>query len=91
MIRVLLLIVFLALIIAFTLQNMDQLVILHTFFGVTTRPIPVALTLLGAFAVGAIVAVILTLPGWITTRLELRRQRKTIRLMEEELSRHVRP
>jgi len=86
MTRLILLLIFALFLLTLGLKNSDLLVSLNYFFGVTTRPVPVAWLIGGAFAVGLVLGWLFVLPGWIRLKLELRRQRRTQDRMEEELS-----
>src|SRR3972149_4549211 len=85
MIRLILLLILAFFLLTLGLKKSDLLVSLSYFFGVTTRPVPAAWLITGAFAVGLVLGWLFVLPGWIRLRLELRRQRRTQDRMEEEL------
>ncbi len=85
MIRLILLLTLALFLLTLGLKNSDLLISLNYFFGVTTRPVPVAWLIAGAFAVGLVLGWLFVLPSWIRLKLELRRQRRTQNQMEEEL------
>ena len=87
MIRLLLLLLVIILYLAFVIYNLEDRVVLHYVLGLSTRPLPVYLLTLGSLILGMILAVVFTLPGWIRMRMEMRRQRRTIAQMEQELNR----
>ena len=86
MIRLLILLLVVILYFTFVLNNMEEMISLK-YLGLSTQPLPVYLLVLGALIIGMLLASILVLPGWIRMRMEMRRQRKTIEQMEQELSR----
>ena len=90
MIRTLLFTLILTLGFTFILKNTDQTVALRFFFGMQTSPIPIYQLVAGAFIVGMLLAGILVFPEWIRLRLEVRRQRKALQRIEEEMDR-IRP
>ncbi|MEO5656026.1 MAG: LapA family protein [Nitrospiria bacterium] len=86
MIRLIILLVVLAAALLFAMQNQDQAIALRLLFGRITPPLPVYLIVLGSFALGVLVAGMLVVPDWVRTRLQLRRQRREILVLEERLS-----
>ena len=86
MIRLLMLLLVIILYFTFVLYNMEEKIALKYVLGLSTQPLPVYLLVLGSLIIGMLLASILVLPGWIRMRLEMRRQRKTIEQMEQELS-----
>ena len=87
MIRTFLFILILLLGLTFIVKNADQTVALQYFLGLSTPPIPVYQLVAGAFIVGMFLTGILIFPEWLRLRLELRRQRKALQRMEEEMGR----
>jgi uncharacterized integral membrane protein len=87
MIRLLILLLVIILYFTFVLSNLEEKTELRFLFGLKTQPLPVYLLVLGSFTIGMLLASILVIPGWIRMRMEMRRQRKTIEQMEQELSR----
>ena len=90
MIRTLLFILILTLGFTFMLKNTEPQVTLQYFFGMETSPIPVYHLVTGAFITGMLLAGVLVFPEWLRLRLEVRRQRKAIQRIEEEMER-IRP
>ncbi len=86
MIRLFLLLLIIILYFTFVLYNKEDLIVLKFALGLSTAPLPVYLLVLGSLIVGMFLAGLLVLPGWIRMRIELRRQRRTIEKMEEELT-----
>ena len=87
MIRLLLLLLVIILYLTFVIYNLEDRVVLNYVLGLSTQPLPVYLLILGSLILGMILAGVLTLPGWIRMRMEMRRQRRTIDQMEQELNR----
>ncbi len=87
MIRLILLFIVIVLYFTFVLYNMEEKIVLKYTLGLSTQTLPVYLLVLGAIMIGMFLAGILVLPGWIRMRMEMRKQRKTIEQMEQELSR----
>jgi uncharacterized integral membrane protein len=87
MIRLLILLLVVILYFTFVLYNMEEKIALKYVLGLSTQPLPVYLLILGSLIIGMLLASIWVIPGWIRMRLEMRRQRKTIEQMEQELSR----
>lgn len=71
----------------FIVKNTDQFVVLDYFLGFSTPPVPVYQLVAGAFIIGMLLAGILIFPEWIRMRLELKRQRKALQRVEEEIQR----
>jgi uncharacterized integral membrane protein len=90
MVRLILIVTLLALSLTFILQNNGEEAILH-YFGTTTEPTPIYKPILSAFGAGLLVMGILLFPAWIKLRIELRRSRKALQSVEEELDRHRNP
>lgn len=86
MIRLILVVILLALSITFFLQNREEEAILH-YFGITSKPTPIYKPILSAFGSGLLIMGILLFPAWLKLRIELRRARTALRLVEEELDR----
>lgn len=87
MIRLLLLLLVIILYLTFVIYNLEERVVLNYVLGLSTQPLPVYLLILGSLIIGMILAAVLTVPGWIRMRMEMRRQRRTINQMEQELAR----
>jgi uncharacterized membrane protein YciS (DUF1049 family) len=85
MIRLLLLLLVSAAAFVFALDNRGQMIALRMPLGESTPPISVPLLVLGSFASGLVVAVLLVAPEWIRARLQVRRQRRQIAALEERL------
>ena len=90
MIRALIFILILLLGFTVVVKNTEPTVVLQYFFGLATSPIPVYQLVAGAFIIGMLLTGLMVFPEWIRIRLELRRQRKTLQRMEEEMA-HLRP
>ncbi len=90
MIRVLIFILILLLGFTIVVKNTDQVVVLQYFLGLATPPMPVYQLITGAFIIGMLLTGLLVFPEWIRMRLEIRRQRKALQRMEEEMA-HLRP
>jgi uncharacterized membrane protein YciS (DUF1049 family) len=86
MIRLILLILILLAALGFGVKNAEQAVTLKYYFGLSTQPIPVYQVVLWTFVVSVSLVGILLFPEWIKMRLQLRRQRKTLERLEEELT-----
>lgn len=71
----------------FILLNNEPTVQVRYFMGFTTGPIPLYQLVVGAFIVGMALIGILVFPDWIRLRLEVRRQRKALARIEEEMTR----
>jgi len=91
MIRVLILVVLCLFLLTLSFSNSHSLVSLNYFFGVTSRPVPVAWLISGAFAAGLLLGWLFMLPGWVRLKLELRRQKRTQDRLEEEISLQRKP
>ena len=87
MIRLIFLLIVIILYFTFVLYNMEENIVLKYALGLSSQPLPVYLVILGSIMVGMLLAGILVIPGWIRMRVEMRRQRRTIEQMEQELSR----
>jgi len=88
MIRVLIFILVLVGAFAFMIENTEQTVQIRYFMGYSTPPIPVYQLVSGAFIVGMLLTGVLIFPEWIRMRLALRRQRKALERIEEEMGRY---
>jgi uncharacterized integral membrane protein len=87
MIRLILLMIVIILYFTFVLYNMEEKIALKYILGLSTQPLPVYFLILGSVIIGMLLAGILVLPGWIRMRVEMRRQRRTLDQMEQELNR----
>lgn len=76
---------------AFALANQHTEVTLAVGPGLRVGPMPVFLLVLGIFGAGILVSLLITFPGWLRMRITMKRQRKTIQTMEEELNRLTTP
>jgi len=87
MIRVLIFI--LVLLAGFTVlvENTEPTVVLHYFLGLASPPIPVYQLVAGAFIAGMLLVGLMIFPEWIRMRLEIRRQRKSLQRIEDEMAR----
>lgn len=90
MIRLIVLTVLILLVVTFGIQNADQLISLHYYFGLSTPPLPAYQLVLAAFILGGLFVVILLFPEWVRLRLELRRHRKALKKADHAMSK-VRP
>jgi len=75
----------------FMIENTEQTVQIRYLLGYTSAPIPVYQLVAGAFIVGMLLSGLLIFPEWIRMRLELRRQRKALQRIEEEMGRYRPP
>ncbi len=55
--------------------------------GIATQPLPVYLIILGSILIGMGLAGMFAIPSWLRHKMEIRRQRKTIQHMEQEIDR----
>ena len=86
MIRLILIILILLAVLSFSIKNANQEVILEYYFGLSTAPIPVYQVILWTFVLSVFVTTLLLLPDWIKLRLTVRRQRKVLKRLEDELN-----
>jgi uncharacterized membrane protein YciS (DUF1049 family) len=86
MIRFILLLILCLFLLTLGLSNSQSFVSLNYFFGIATRPIPVAWLITGTLAAGMVLGWLFVLPGWVRLKLELRRRRKAQDRLEEDLS-----
>jgi len=84
MIRAFLLVAFAAVLYVFHRANAFTFVTL-TFMGRTTEPLPLFWVLLYAFLTGALAYALFTLPERLSTWLELRRHKKSLKKMGKHL------
>jgi uncharacterized integral membrane protein len=87
MIRVLILILILLLGFTMVVMNTDQTIVLHYFVGLASPPIPVYHLVIGAFITGMLLTGLMLFPEWIRMRLEIRRLRKSLQRIEDEMAR----
>jgi putative membrane protein len=87
MIRVLVFILILLLGFTVVVKNTEPTVVLQYFFSLATPPIPVYQLVAGAFIIGMLLTGLLVFPEWIRMRLEIRRQRKSLQRIEDEMAR----
>jgi uncharacterized membrane protein YciS (DUF1049 family) len=86
MIRLILVILVLFAAISFGIKNATQEVTLEYYFGWSTAPFPVYQLILWSFIMSVFVITLLLLPEWIRLRLTVRRQRKDIERLKDELN-----
>lgn len=82
MLRLLLLVLFLILGLFLAFENRTEIPIAF-LFGYVTDPIPLYLVVVIAFLLGALIALLWTLPPWVRNKVEIRRLRRTIQNLEE--------
>lgn len=87
MIRVLIFILVLLLGFTVVVKNTDQTVVLQYFFSLATPPLPVYQLVAGAFIMGMLLTGLMIFPEWVRMRLEIRRQRKSLQRIEDEMAR----
>jgi uncharacterized integral membrane protein len=87
MMRLILLLIVIILYFTFVLYNLEEKTVLKYALGLSTQPMPVYLLILGSIMIGMFLAGVLVFPNWIRMRVEMRRQRRTIEQMEQELNR----
>jgi lipopolysaccharide assembly protein A len=85
MIRLVLVGILLLLSLSFFLHNQEQEVTLRYFFGQLSASTPIYKPILGAFAIGLLVASILLFPALVRGRIELRRKTKALQETEADL------
>jgi putative membrane protein len=86
-IRLVLVCIILLLSLSFFLQNQEEEVTLHYFFGLQSASTPINKPILSAFAIGLLVTLILLFPAWVRGRIELRRKTKALQEAEADLER----
>jgi len=87
MIRVLVSVLILLMGFTVVVMNTEQTVVLHYFIGLASPPIPVYHLVVGAFITGMLLTGLMLFPEWIRMRLEIRRQRKSLQRIEDEMAR----
>ncbi|MBI3811585.1 MAG: LapA family protein [Nitrospirae bacterium] len=87
MIRVLIFILVLLLGFTVVVKNTDQTVVLQYFFSLATPPIPVYQLVASVFILGMLLTGLMIFPEWVRMRLEIRRQRKSLQRIEDEMAR----
>jgi len=75
----------------FMIENTEQTVQIRYLLGYTSAPIPVYQLVAGAFILGMLLSGLLIFPEWIRMRLELRRQRKALQRIDEDMGRYRPP
>lgn len=85
--RLCLIILVVGLFILFALANQETVGGLRLGPGLRVGPIPASLLILGVFTAGMLLSLVITFPGWLRMRIAIKRQRKTIQTLEEELDR----
>lgn len=87
MIRALIFVLVLLAAFTFMIENTEQEVSIRYLMGYATPPIPVYQLVAGAFITGMLLTGLLLFPEWIRMRLEIRRQRKSLQRIEDEMDR----
>jgi|SRR5579863_440950 len=87
MIRFLLFTLMLALLFTFSYTNADEHVVIHYFWNWESHPTRLDLIILASFLAGCVLATIFIIPGWIRSKLESRRLRRALGLLESERDR----
>jgi lipopolysaccharide assembly protein A len=87
MIRVLISTLILVAAFTFMIENTEQAVQIRYLLGYSTPPIPVYQLVAGAFITGMLLTGLLMFPEWVRMRLEIRRQRKSLQRIEDEMDR----
>ena len=87
MIRALIFMLILLLGFTVVVKNTDQTVALQYFFSLSAPPIPVYQLVAGAFIFGMLLTGLMVFPEWIRMRLEIRRLRKSLQRIEDEMAR----
>jgi uncharacterized membrane protein YciS (DUF1049 family) len=87
MMRLVFLLVVIILYFILVVYNMEDKIVLKYALGLSTEPLPVYLLILASLVFGMILTGVMTLPGWIRLRMEMRRQRRKIEQMEQEINR----
>lgn len=87
MIRILIFSLILVAAFTFMIKNTEQMVQIQYLMGYSTPLIPVYQLVAGAFISGMLLTGFLIFPEWIRMRLELRRQRKSLQRIEDEMDR----
>ena len=85
--RLCLIVLVVGLFLLFAWANRDTEVVLRLVPGLRVGPISVSLLILGVLTAGMFLSLAIAFPGWLRTRIALKRQRKTIQTLEEELDR----
>ena len=71
----------------FVVYNQEESVTLKYAMSLSTQPLPIHVIILGSVVVGLFLGAVLALPAWFSLRSHIRRQRRTIEQMDEELDR----
>jgi lipopolysaccharide assembly protein A len=87
MIRLVLLILIILAVAGFGLENAEQTITLHYFFGYSTPPLPVYQVVLGTAFGSGLLVILLLFPEWVRLRLLVRRQKKALKQTETALHR----
>jgi uncharacterized membrane protein YciS (DUF1049 family) len=88
MIRLVMVILIFLAALSFGIKNANQYVKVEYYFGLSTDPFPVYQLILWTFVVSVLVLTLLLLPEWIRLRLTVRRQRKELVRLQNELNDH---
>lgn len=88
MIRLVLVILIFLAALSFGIKNANKYVVVEYYFGLSTTPFPVYQLILWTFVLSVLIITLLLLPEWIRLRLTVRRQRKELVRLENELNNH---
>lgn len=86
MIRLVLIVILFGAALLFALENAGQQVSVWYFFGRPPLVVALHMLLLGAFIGGMAIALLLLFPEWIRLRMDLRRHKKILTKVEDELA-----
>lgn len=87
MIRLIILTLTLFFMFLFAFINQDVKAQITFLWGGHSQPIPLYFLVIGSFLIGALLAVIMTFPGWVKLKLERRRLERRIERLEGDLDR----
>ena len=87
MIRFILFIIVLGLLFTFSYTNAQELVVVHYFWHWDSSPTRLDLIMMASFLSGSILGLVFVVPGWIRLKLENRRLRRSLGLLEAERDR----
>jgi uncharacterized integral membrane protein len=86
MIRLILIVILFGAVLLFALENSSQQVSIWYFFGRPPLVVPLHVLLLSGFMAGMGIALLLLFPEWIRLRMDLRRHKKILTKVEDELA-----
>jgi uncharacterized integral membrane protein len=86
MIRLIVIVILFGAALLFALENSGQQVSIWYFFGRPPLVVALHVLLLAAFIAGMGIALLLLFPEWIRLRMDLRRHRKILTKVEDELA-----